>query len=122
MLPGGSSAEATGSQIGEYTIRYDDGSSETLPIRVGFEVDDWKPSRDTTVLDPNSGPVPETGVSSPVVAWSGFAGSGMEEVRASLFVTSWTNPKPDLRVESIDFTATDNRTGQPFLVALTLEP
>ena len=121
MIPG-RNASTVGEEIGQYLVHYADGSSEVLLIRAGIDVDDWKPTREPPLDDTEIIPTPEGVMAAPVVGWGGFAGAGMDEVTTTLFVTSWTNPKPDVRIESIDFTSSGGRTIRPFLVALTLAP
>ena len=38
-----------------------------------------------------------------------------------LFRTTWTNPRPDLEIKTLDFISAMSKAG-PFLVALTAEP
>jgi hypothetical protein len=56
-----------------------------------------------------------------VVTWRGVNGvSKRSNAFIRLFRTTWTNPAPDLEIESIDFVSSDQNPG-PFLVAITAE-
>jgi hypothetical protein len=97
-----------GTLIGEYTIRYSDGSTETIPIVYGEDVRDWwnwDKSKET-----KRGKVVWTGTN-PAVK--------MYEIDARLYELIWTNPKPDLEVASIVFSSKMDTPGAPFCVALT---
>lgn len=99
-----------GTLIGEYMVRYADGSSEVISIVYGEDVRDWwnfDKSKET-----KRGKVVWTG-SNPVAKAIGI------ELR--LYESNWTNPKPDLEVASIVFSSKMNTPGAPFCVALTVE-
>jgi hypothetical protein len=97
--------------IGAYQIHYEDKSSESIAIEYGKDVRDWwfrEKEKETTRAK---------------VAWKGdnrFAAS--YSCRLRLYLTEWKNPKPDLKIVSIDFTGRKDETiAAPFCVAITAE-
>ncbi|MGK0185628.1 MAG: serine/threonine protein kinase/WD40 repeat protein/class 3 adenylate cyclase [Verrucomicrobiales bacterium] len=102
--------------IGEYIIHFEDGSRESVPLRAGIEIGNWRsaqvnaPSQDGEEKNNNV-----------TIAWSGMTSSDAANDTATLFLTSWDNPKPDLRILSLDFLASGRRDGRPFLVAITAQ-
>jgi hypothetical protein len=109
--PGSMGYVDDGTLIGEYTVRYEDSSSETIPIVYGEDVRDW------FYLEGEKEP------SKGKVAWRGsndFAPQVQAKLR--LYVSSWKNPKPDKKVVSIDYTSKKTETvAAPFCVAITVE-
>ncbi len=107
VLHGTGWSEPDGTKIGAYILHYPDGRQSELPIRYGEDVRDWCQGSD-----------PKDATRA-VIAWSGpnptDAGG-----RLRLFKRTWANPRPEVEVESIDFTSTMTQCA-PFLVALTLE-
>ena len=73
----------------------------------GYDVRNWWPQ-------PNEPPPERTGLH---FAWQTPA----TENRRRLFLTSWTNPQPEVPIRSIDYSSTLTDAA-PFLVAITLEP
>jgi hypothetical protein len=105
FLHAADTSDAEGAQIGSYVVRGADGARLEIPILYGRDVLAWN-------VDP-----PHTH-SPPVVAWKG---RNCLQVPVRLFLTSWENPRPDVRVETIDFLSS-NAKAAPFLVAITAEP
>jgi eukaryotic-like serine/threonine-protein kinase len=101
-----------GTEIGSYTVHYADGTQERIPIRYGEEVRDWWELTNESVLGSAHSRVAWRGAN-PVAAENGALG-------ARLFKTTWENPKPDLEVESLDFTSSLT-SAAPFLMAITAE-
>jgi WD40 repeat protein len=105
----------TDEAIGEYIVHYEDGSTVPIPIVTGKDVADWLQ-------------VPERGnrIGDAIVAWTGRRANGdgpYDPTTANLYLTSWTNPRPDQPILSIDFLATDSpQMPKPFLVAITVKP
>ncbi len=94
-------------KIGAYILHYADGRQMELPIVYGEDVRDWwQPS------DPKD-------ATRAAVAWSGPSPSGPSG-GLRVFQRTWDNPRPDVEVESLDFTSTVTKCA-PFLIALTLE-
>lgn len=96
------------SEIGQFVIHFENGEKSVLPIRYGIEVRDWDlfGNEAPTVKRADLILVPKTS--------QGSAESGC------LYKTTFENPKPDLRVEAIDFTSRNSASG-PFLIAITVE-
>ncbi len=56
-----------------------------------------------------------------VLTWTGANESSRKFKRGiRLYKTTWTNPQPDVAIESIEFEAMDKQT-IPFLIAITVE-
>jgi outer membrane lipoprotein-sorting protein len=98
---------ADGTQIAHYLIRYTDSSQRLVPVLYGYDVRNWWPQS-------NEPPPERTGLR---LAWQ----SPESDNRRRLFLTSWTNPQPDVPILSIDYSSTLTDAA-PFLVAISLEP
>jgi hypothetical protein len=93
--------------IGSYTLHYEDGTTQTIPIVNGQDVRGWwkRPGA----------PEPSRGK----VAWEGSndcvtrMGAGLR-----LFASTWTNPTPGTAVVSIDYVSAMTKCA-PFCVAIT---
>jgi hypothetical protein len=97
-----------GRTIAEYRMRYADGVEETMPVIYGHHVRDEYPSADSKPLQHSSS----------AVGWLGIRTGGSTN---RLFRTAWTNPRPDVMIESLDFITHSNKV-VPFLFAITAEP
>ena len=97
--------------IGEYMINYEDKSSESIAIEYGKDVRDWWFRED------------EKETSRSQVAWKGDNELAKQySCRLRVYLTTWKNPKPDLKVMSIDYMGRKNDTvAAPFCLAMTLE-
>jgi eukaryotic-like serine/threonine-protein kinase len=95
-----------GTEIGRYVIHFADGQQRHLPLRIGEELADWW-------TQPN-----EAGKRFKI-AWTGTNRDTLQR-GIRLFVTTWTNPRPGVKIQTIDLVAT-HKQGGPFLVALTAE-
>jgi hypothetical protein len=102
-------ADEAAMRIGAYTLHYADGRQFELPILYGQDVQDWWHYRER--WDVSRATVAWTGSNPAVRAYNG-------DLR--LFKRTWDNPRPEVEVESIDFTSAVTRCS-PFLIALTLE-
>ncbi len=100
-----------GTLIGQYKVNYEDQTVETIPIVYGKDVRDWWFRPD------------EAGVTRGRVAWEGDNEVAKNlNCRLRLYVNTWENPKPRLKVVSIDFLSKMKETvASPFCVAITLE-
>lgn len=95
-------------QIGRYVIRYADGQTQEIPLRVGREFADWwtQDAEDISRME---------------VAWTGQnAASRGARRTVRLFKTTWENPRPPATIQSLDVQATHFQAC-PFLVAVTAE-
>ena len=93
--------------IGKYEVNYSDATKETIPIVYGEDVRNWWNN--------------DQPVSRGRVVWKG----SNPRVRARnltlrLYLTKWTNPRPDKEVTSVDYVST-NTIAAPFCVAMTAE-
>lgn len=107
FLHGISNGGASGERVGAYRIRYVDGTQEEFPILVGEHLWDWwfRIAHAT----PKS-----------VLAWRGENDLSVSfQSRLGLYRTTWDNPRPEVSIESIDFSSAMN-VSTPFLIAITL--
>jgi hypothetical protein len=105
ILHGTEQQAEPGTEIGNYIIKYADGSREKIPIVYGRNLVDWwhYPSQKN---DPSAARV----------AWTG----SNEKLEVRLFAFTWTNPHPDREIATIDVVS--SRTiCDPYLIAVTLE-
>jgi hypothetical protein len=99
-----------GTQIAEYKVRYDDGTSASIPVVYGEDVRDWWFTADSK------------GVSRGKVAWTGDNDYAKEaQSRIRVYLSSWENPHPGKTIASIDYLRTGDSPAAPFCVAITLE-
>ena len=97
--------------IGKYVVHYDDKSTADIEIVYGRDVVDWWAYPDRKA--PTKGKV----------VWEGEneASKGFD-AKIKLYLMTWENPKPDKKVETIDFVATNpDQPAAPFCVAITAE-
>lgn len=92
-------ASLHGLRAASYIVRYADGSTAEVPVRVGHETRDWWDAGDPS-LD------------NAVRAWRGDG--------KSLWMHTWENPKPEIEVVSLDFVSAMKEPA-PFVVAITAE-
>jgi hypothetical protein len=94
--------------MGAYVVHYADGQSLDVPIVHGKDLLDWWNK-------------PKDGATEPVVAWSGRNGlSRSRGATIQLFKTTWTNPRPEVEIATVDFVS-GMVNAAPFLVAITAE-
>jgi hypothetical protein len=98
-----------GTVLGHYVVHYKDKSTERIPIVYGEDVCDW---------------FYEDGEKEPTrakVVWKGdneFA-TGVD-CHLRLYATTWTNPKPDVKIMRIDYVGRKSETpGAPVCLAMT---
>jgi len=100
-----------GTVIAKYVIHYDDKTTADVEVQFGRDVVDWWAYPD------------RAGPTKGKVAWEGEneAAKGFD-AKIKLYLMTWENPKPDKRVERIDFIATNpEQQAAPFCVAITAE-
>ena len=93
-----------GTPIGHYIMHYADGQRHELPIVYGQDVRDWcvqggEPAKDV----------------SPV-----WRGTSADAASIRLYKTTWSNPRPDVEITSIDYVSAMTDSA-PFLIAITAE-
>lgn len=101
--------------IARYTIIYDDGTKEVIPVVYAKDVCDWW-------FHPEKF---DRGVTRGKVAWVGTNkllkdSKRYEGFKVRLYLTTWKNPKPDKKVVAIDYSVGKWPTA-PFCVAMTAE-
>jgi RNA polymerase sigma factor (sigma-70 family) len=101
-------AEKPDTQVGYYTVHYEDDTRETIPLVFGKDVSNWWLT------------CKESGRAE--VAWTGTNENARTASNTTirLYVTRWQNPRPDRTVTGIDF-ASANTEVAPFCVAITVE-
>jgi len=103
--------EAAGRHVGSYVVHYADGQRCFIPLLYDQETQDW--------AVPSSIRQGPTGAR---IAWEGPPqGSPSSESARRLYLFTWTNPLPEIEINSLDFESAMNDAA-PFLVALTVEP
>jgi hypothetical protein len=101
---------ADGTTIAEYKLRYDDGTTASIPVVYGEDVRDWW-------FTDNS-----KGVKRGKVAWMGDNERAKDlSSRIRLYPTTWENPHPAKKIASIDYVKMGDNPAAPFCVAITLE-
>ena len=99
-----------GTRIGHYRVCFADGEERSIPIEYGRDVRDvwnWEGSR---------------AVTRGKVVWTGRPpAAAQERVTMRLYLTTWTNPRPEVEVTHIDFVSACTTAASPFCVALTAD-
>jgi hypothetical protein len=99
-----------GAFVGQYIVRYADGSIEAIPLAFGRNIEDWW-------FSPQD-PAPVTEAE---VVWLGVNRASLSLDRGTrLYKYSWTNPRPTVRIETLDFLSGMGDTA-PFVIAITAE-
>jgi hypothetical protein len=97
-------------KIAEYIVHYADQTVAKIPVIYGQDVRDWWAW----------GKPPE--VTKGKIAWTGTnAMSEQEDQKIRLYLTSWQNPKPGLKITKIDFKIAEGTPAEPFCIAITAE-
>lgn len=100
--------------IAEYVIHYADGHTSAVPIRYAEHVRNWQfwPEAEAKEKD-GAQPIWKGPQERWKQHWPGWG--------VRLYMTTWTNPHPEVAIESLDFVST--MTGSaPFLIAITVDP
>ncbi len=93
--------------IGKYEVNYSDATKETIPIVYGEDVRNWWNN--------------DQPVSRGRVVWKGSNPRvKARNLTLRLYLTKWTNPRPENKVASIDYVSA-NTIVAPFCVAMTAE-
>jgi hypothetical protein len=96
--------------VARFVIHYDGAPDEVITIRAGEHLLSWTASLATSPTDPNT-----------VVAWKGENPVIAEKGQTlRVYKTMLQNPKPDLKVVSVDY-ASMMATCGPFVVGITAE-
>jgi hypothetical protein len=99
-----------GTLIGEYRLRYEDGSTEAIPIVYGEDVRDWWPWEKSAEVTRGK------------IAWTGRnAFSRRQNQIIHLYLTSWNNPHPEKKVSTLDYVCTGTSAASPICIAISLE-
>ena len=99
-----------GAFVGQYVVHYADGGIEAIPLVFGRNIEDWWFSPQ----EPASVPEAE-------VVWTGANRASLSLDRGTrLYKYSWTNPRPTMPIETIDFLSGMSDTS-PFVIAITAQ-
>ncbi len=110
FLHGSGGDAREGWAIGRVVIHYADGTDAAMPIVYGEDVRNWW-------HDPNQSEATSRGI----VAWSGANQRTLElGLRVRLYKSTWVNPKPSVRIASLDYVSALGEA-LPFLLAVTTE-
>jgi hypothetical protein len=98
-----------GAVVGRYNVQYEDGSTAAIPIVLGEDVRGLWDNEDPK-------PTPRGRI-----VWRGSNAASRRRNRSiRLYLSAWTNPRPDREVVQVDFIST-NTDVAPFCVAMTVE-
>jgi hypothetical protein len=99
-----------GTQVGQYRLHYEDGSTASLPIVYGEDVRDWWTSDGGRPLTRGR------------VGWTGTnLHTEPRGIALRLCLSVWDNPHPEKTVATVDFVSSMDTPAAPFCVALTVE-
>jgi beta-galactosidase len=91
-------------ELARYVVHYADGKTETIPVNVGLQVDDYHQQSATAIPGAQ-------------VAWTRpYEGTNQIAVAYSM---PWVNPRPEVEIKSIDLLPGADKAGVPALLALT---
>jgi len=101
----------TGSEVGRYRLKYEDGSVANLPLVYGRNIRSW------TALIEEPSELPEARI-----VWTGTNRTAIRDrSERRLGLWTWTNPNPDRLVRSVELEADPQSRAVPFLVGITAE-
>ncbi len=110
VLQGANHAEREETVIGSYRLRYADGQEQELELRYGRDVRDWWVRSDPKPPGERS-----------EAAWTGpRPGAAAADDGLRLYRSTYSNPRPDVKVVDIDFVSKMTQLA-PFLLAMTVE-
>jgi beta-galactosidase len=89
-----------------YVVKYADGKSQTVPVRLKHHVDAWLTRTPDNLPDAR-------------LAWTGKAPRGR---KSAVWQMVWSNPRPDVAIESVDleYGPDGAQWGSPVLFAITV--
>lgn len=90
-----------------YVVHYSDGSTAEIPVQWQQDIGPWLTNAPADL--PNA-----------ALAWNAPATQAKKGEQTAAYILQWTNPHPDLAVESLDIVGCDNgKWGAPALLAIT---
>jgi beta-galactosidase len=95
--------------VAQYVVRYEDGDSLLVPVRLGAQIGPWLMDR----------PV---GLPEAAVAWAAAPAKGAGGKQAVVYQMQWSNPRPGVKIKSLDMRYSPrvgNAYGVPVLLAVT---
>jgi hypothetical protein len=110
LFHGTASRVPDGTIMARLQLHYEDGSTNSIPIRYGDHVRDWWQSSEQPPTAANS-----------QVAWRGSNPVTVEKrVQARLYMTASQNPDPQRKVQTVDYLSANTKAA-PFLISLTTD-
>jgi WD40 repeat protein len=109
VLHGGRWLEQEGTPVASLVLHYAKGTEATLPIFYGKHL-----------RAANAGQDRKAGIPLGQLVWPSPVPADPKDVQPWLYQTTFTNPRPELEVERIEYVSKVGRCG-PFLVAVTVE-
>lgn len=97
-------------RIGSYVIRYSDGQSWEVPIVYGRHVVDWWRN-----------PQSPAAANAPAPVWLGGNPALAAGLQVQVFLTTWTNPLPEVAIATVEFKGVPASRSHPFLLGLTVD-
>src|SRR6185436_3507236 len=98
-----------GKEIAAFLAHSSDHSEQQISISYGRDVRDWYPQSNESTEGANQN-----------IVWRGLIGEKDRPFHIRLFKTTWTNPRPDVEISTLDYVS--KVTGSaPFLLAITVE-
>ncbi|HXJ57893.1 MAG TPA: serine/threonine-protein kinase [Verrucomicrobiae bacterium] len=101
-----------GTEVAYHLIHFQDGTQTRQPVRIGHEVWNWHLPPAVAEASAPKGPRVVWTSANPISRASGQV--------TALFLSTWTNPRPEVPVESIDFESAGS-PAEPFLLGITVE-
>jgi hypothetical protein len=97
------SGNAAGKHCADYVLMYEDGTTATIPLRVGWEIAEWWDPKDIT---------------NALVAWDG---RNDVQTHVGFYLYEWKNPTPEKIIKTLRFRSTHSEV-TPVLIAVTASP
>lgn len=107
---------SAGSLAGWFDVRYADGEVRTVFVNAGHNIGGWFMPGEQSMRGLGHATVPASGFSDLQLAWRG-ANSQFDNVGVWLY--GWNNPRPEVAIDRIDFTAARNGS-KWFVLGVTL--
>ena len=120
ILHGSYFVKNLGMRIAKLVLHYENGATEVIPIISGQHVLDWwAPNYETGVRE-DWRAVSATGSELAWVGSNAYIRKRQPHLSLRLFKSTFGNPRPDLKIATIDYVSMDTYSA-PFLLGLTVE-
>ncbi len=95
-----------GTKVGSYIVHYADGKTNEIPILHGKDMVDW-----------NEHSPEDPAAAGPRIGW---AGVNPFHKKVRVFISTWENPRPSVKINTIDFVSAMT-PASPFMLAVTAD-